>query len=797
MTAISEKKRQKASGRHMARLKYSLGILACVGFASLPAFGLELQTLELPDTAFRPLPALSTDLRLTGEADYREWPVYLTASQAEQKLVFEAALTSAVSVMPEGSLMRVTVNGHVIDERSIEAIGKQQLIAFDVTPGAFQPGYNVVRMQMLQRHRVSCETAATYELWTEIDPSRTGLRFEKPSLDLLSFKDIAALAPDHRGAIRLRAVLGPNPSDAQLTRAVRVLSAVAVTSGFTYPYVEVVGSGGAGDGLDLFMGDVDQLTALGAPLIPELNTLAITENGSGVSLVIHSDDDDTVDTLVAQILENGQDFSADEANKTLGALSRALNKTVEPGSELSLSELGAETIEFNGRLLRTHFNLRMPEDFYPVETDSVELNLAGGYSSELQDNSQIVVRVNGLIAAGIPLSQKDGEVFQQKTLRLSLAKFRPGVNTVEISTQLIKAQDEDCDTLAALSAPPRFLLLDDTKVSIPELPRILALPSLNAGLTGGPVGERDQLQRIFIPYSDPGMMSAAATIAVRLGLDSEGQVPAQIIYGRPDQESGGAIILGSHSNLPQSALKSVGLSPERIQTAWTQPAPYYETAEYVNIHSSVQRRVVSLQSISDQEPLMTASIGSGPEAPQVQKPIVLSSLPRANDAEIMKRWEENVDGKWNIKNSLAGIGEILTGTEELDDEVTKDVGSTTSLVIAQGEAAGSKDGFWTVFASPSSTILALSIQDIVSPHRWRQVRGKEARYDMIADTIEVTSIAPTRYFITQPYSLKNWRLVTAGWLSRNPFIYAGLLLVVAVFVAFTTRMMLSLNRRGQ
>ena len=797
MAAISEEKRQKANGRRVAQLKYSLGILACLGFSGLPAFSMEVQTLALPDTAFRPLPALSTDLRLTGEADYREWPVYLTASQAEQNLVFEAALASAVSVMPEGSVMRVTVNGHVIDERAIEAIGKQQLIAFDVAPGAFEAGYNVVRMQLLQRHRVSCEAGATYELWTEIDPSRTGIRFEKPGLDLLSFRDIAALAPDHRGATRLRAVLGPNPSDAQLTRAVRVLSAVAVSSGFTYPYVEVVGSGGTGDGLDLFMGDVEQLTALGAPVIPELNTLAITENGSGVSLVIHSDDDGTVQTLVAQILESGQDLSITDANKALGALSRALNKTVEPDTELSLSELGAETIEFNGRLLRTQFNLRMPEDFYPVETDSVELKLAGGYSPELKDNSQIVVRVNGQIAAGIPLSQQDGEVFQQKTLRLSLAKFRPGVNTVEISTQVIKAQDEDCDTLAELSAPPRFLLLDETRVSIPELPRILALPSLNAGLTGGPVHNRNQLQRIFIPYSDPGMMSAAATIAVRLGLDSEGRVPTQIVYGRPDQDSGGAIILGSHSNLPQSALKSVGLSPERIQTAWTQPAPYYETAEYLNIHSPVQRRVVSLQSISDQEPLMTASIGAGAAAPQAQKPIILSSLPRANDDEVIKRWEDRVDGKWNLTNSLAGIGEILTGTEEMYDEITKDVGSTTSLVIAQGEAAGSKDGFWTVFASPSSTILALSIQDIVSPHRWRQVRGKEARYDMIADTIEVTSIAPTRYFITQPYSVKNWRLVTAGWLSRNPFVYSGLLLFAAVFVAFTTRIMLSMNRRGQ
>jgi len=789
----------RAPGKLVTRLKYSLGILMCLGCFSQPILASEILTVALPDENFRPLPALATDLRLTGEADFREWPVYLTAFQSGQNITFEAALTSAVSVMPEGSLVSVTVNNKLVHEQAIEAFGKQQLIAFDVPAGAFKPGYNVVRLHTHQRHRVSCETAATYELWSEIDSSRTGLRFESGDLGINSFQDIAALAPDHRGAVRLRAVLGASPSAQHLSDAVRILSAVAVKSGFTYPFVEVVGSAGTGSGLDLFIGNPDELTALGAPLLPEEGTLAVAENGTSVSLVVHTADKDSVEALVRQILHGQDVLNAGSKDEGQQALSRAIKAPVKSGAEISLSDLGAETVEFNGRLLQTSFDLRLPEDFYPVETGSIELSLAGGYSPELSENSQIVVRVNGEIAAGMPLARESGEVFEQKKMRLSLAQFRPGMNSIEISTQLINQQDEDCDTLALLNAPPRFLLLDNTTVKIPDLPRLRALPSLNASLAGGKLGANSQESKIYIPFSDPGLMSAAGTLAVRLALDTEGKVPADISFGRPDKNEDGAIILGSHADLPISTMKRIGLAPERIRTAWSQPQQLHDTTQYVNIHSPVQRRMVSLQSISDQEPITTASIGSTPSVNNGPKPIVLSSLPRSSDDELVGQWQERVDFQWKIPAAITDFSEILTGsiTVEPAPEEEAELGANTVLVVAQGSTSDENNTYWTVFTSPSATILALSMQDIVSPHRWRHLRGKEARYDMVADTIEVTSVPPSRYVVTQPYSVTNWRLVIAGWLSRNPLVYAGALLIAAGFVAFSTRSVLSLNERGR
>ena len=123
----------------------------------------------------RPFPALSTGLRLAGEESSLQWPVYLTETQARERLRLRIGYLAAISVVPDASFLTATINGVAIGRSEIKAPGAIRIIEFDIPADLLKPGYNAVAVAGIQRHRVDCSLDATYELWTQIDPAWTGL----------------------------------------------------------------------------------------------------------------------------------------------------------------------------------------------------------------------------------------------------------------------------------------------------------------------------------------------------------------------------------------------------------------------------------------------------------------------------------------------------------------------------------------------------------------------------------------------------------------------------------------------
>ena len=70
-----------------------------------------------------------------------------------------------------------------------------------------RPGFNSVRLSAEQRHRVDCSLEATYELWTQIDPTQTGLILPEADVGVDNLADLGALSPDEQGALPIRAVI--------------------------------------------------------------------------------------------------------------------------------------------------------------------------------------------------------------------------------------------------------------------------------------------------------------------------------------------------------------------------------------------------------------------------------------------------------------------------------------------------------------------------------------------------------------------------------------------------------------
>ena len=123
-----------------------------------------------PAGSLAPLPATADALTFNGEFAARQFAVYVRPPETTGTASLVLSVTSAVSIMPEASAMRVFVNDQPAGNARLGRGGTDTLV-FDLAPGTLQPGFNQVRIVVDQHHRVDCTIAGTYELWTAIDPA--------------------------------------------------------------------------------------------------------------------------------------------------------------------------------------------------------------------------------------------------------------------------------------------------------------------------------------------------------------------------------------------------------------------------------------------------------------------------------------------------------------------------------------------------------------------------------------------------------------------------------------------------
>src|SRR5471030_2835718 len=159
-----------------------------VGAAAAPA------NAAAPAPPIWRMPGNAASMRMEGEDGSVVWPVYAPAASLSRLNRFQLVFQAAISVMPEASWLTLAINGKTMGRVPIAAPTAAKTLAFDVPAGALSPGWNEVQVSVVQRHRVDCSIAATYELWTQIDPARTGFVGASPAI--ASLADLPATAVD-------------------------------------------------------------------------------------------------------------------------------------------------------------------------------------------------------------------------------------------------------------------------------------------------------------------------------------------------------------------------------------------------------------------------------------------------------------------------------------------------------------------------------------------------------------------------------------------------------------------------
>lgn len=85
---------------------------------------------------------------------------------------------------------------------------------------------------------------------------------------------------------------------------------------------------------------------------------------------------------------------------------------------------------------------------------------------------------------------------------------------------------------------------------------------------------------------------------------------------------------------------------------------------------------------------------------------------------------------------------------------------------------------------------------LTGPNVWNKLGGSAQSFSDTGVVLEQQVASNQRLFQTQPMTVSNARLVTAGWLANNATTYVAALLAAAVMLGIGTFMMLYTGRRN-
>ncbi|AAK90084.2 cytochrome C biogenesis protein CcmF [Agrobacterium tumefaciens] len=700
-------------------------------------------------------------LSLSGEIDRRQWSIYLTPEQANAAVSLNIGYQNAIVVAPESSNFQVSLNNVALDAARIEAPDSEGNVALKIPPGVLQVGSNVVTLGVQQRHRTDCTIQSTYDLWTDVNPANTYIGFNSDVAgSFANIDDIQATGPDGKAMTSIEIVAPALGNPAFADSLLRLSQALALRTQMpnqTIRFVTAPSTERKAGTLTVFVGTAREIAGVAGALPPEASAGAFAgfgNAGPGNSSPLF------VTGPTPQAVQAAIETLFSSISRTPGAQRTTFSTRswhapdvplVMSDRRIALSELGLQSTEFSGRRFRTEFYVGMPADFYASAYGEASLLLDAAYSSQVLPGSHVDIYVNDQIASTVPISNNGGGIFRHLPIKVTMRHFKPGPNKVTLEAVLMTAQDQACAPGAPASATPRFALFDTSEIHIPNYAQIGRKPDLAAMAgagqpyrTGGPVA-------LSLDRFDTDTMSVAATLISRLAsvaghpIDIE-TVASPLVIGDRD-----ALFVGTISQFPQALISQFNLVPSS-QISW--------------------------------------KMGTGVQ------------VPAQNSDTLFNDWRERVDGGiW--EGQVSSFEEWMKRNFDLSSDTLRFLPAAeqpyappgnVSFMLAQG-LSPSGEGVWTLATAPTSAELLDGMQAMTRENRWRDVTGRVAAYDAAAEKIETVEVERPNLYATRAFSLSNWRLIAANWLSSNVLSYSLAFIGFVSLLGFATFVMLRMMGR--
>ncbi len=713
---------------------------------------------------FRRFIVPASDLGLNGEIDKKTWSLYLTAAQAAAPAKLNLAYRNAIVVAPEASKLTILINNRSIGSVPIRSAERPEELSFDIPAGLLQSGSNLVSFEAEQRHRTDCSVASTYELWTDIDPSRTYLSFGgTDAARLVSTDGVRAIGVDEKGATEFNFVV-PGLAQPGTTRPLmRLAQGLSVLSGmpnqsFTF---QAAGLPSMAPGkLPVLVGTASELQPLfptlppAAQVAPVATFVSDPRSGGPVLLVTGpswQSIDAAIDSLVTstdRAVDNRRDVLATQRWQAPDA------PLIFSDTELPFSQLGVATSQFSGRQFHADFGIGVPADFYANAYGEATILLDAAYSPDVLPGSHIDVFVNGSVASTVPITNKGGGIFRHLPIRVTLRHFKPGLNQISVEAALLTKADTVCAPGSTASATPRFALFDTSEFHMPDFARVGQRPNLAATSgTGYPYGLIDTVLPVYLDRIDADTLSASATFLARLALMAGRPVPIEVATSPAGIGDRNALFIGAISQMPPTVLTQLNISPAS-QVSW-RPTSAGQPVEVDTGATFEQWR---------------SMVSGGSWTGQVSA---------------FEEWlRRNFDISFSSLRFAPGA------------EATFMPNNAATIMVAQG-ASPDGNGTWTIVTSPTAGDLRSGLKALSAEDTWPQLSGRITTYAASTKKIETVPVARFDFVPTQGFSVFNYRLIAANWLSTNILSYALLFAALTMLMGVVTAALLSKLGRGR
>lgn len=702
-----------------------------------------------------------SELVFSGEYSQRSWSVFLTPEQANSATELHLAFQNAVVVAPEASRMTVSINGaKVLDEPISASDGAASTVA-KVPPRVLHAGLNDVVITAVQRHRTDCSIQSTYELWTQVDLARTFLSFDGAEAGRWKrVEDLRAVGVDEAGATTFNIIVPSMAQAASTGPTVRLGEALALMANMPNQTFEVHETGSAPSSpgsVNVVLGPASELTGVLAVVPPAAEagpivTLADDPKLGPSTLVVSGPNWQSVEMAIDDIARQ-VDRPAGSLRTSLGTRNwRTPDVPMLLGAaSLKFSDLGVNTLEFSGRRIRTDFAVGVPSDFYAGAYGQATVLLDAAYSQDVLPGSHIDIYVNDNIAATVPITTAGGEILRHLPIKVTMRHFRPGDNNVAIEAVLLTQADTVCAPGATSQGGQRFAVFDTSEFVMPDFARVARTPDLAAiSGTGFPYGRADYALPLIMDRAQPETVSAGVTLMARMSVAAGRLIGVDSSTAASAVADRNAIFISALSQVPPAVLAQLGVSGN-------------------------------------------SSSGWG-EAVASIKPSTETTFDEWRQKLRGSGWRGQVSSFEDWMNRTFNISmdsfRIFPGRPA---EYTPQ--GSASLLVAQ-ETSPTSGGTWTLVTAPSAAALREGVRTLTQQQAWRQMGGHLTTVDSGDD--KVVSLPVTRFdFVeTQPFSIANYRLIAANWLSANALSYAAVLTVLSILLGLATAGLLgALGRR--
>ncbi|MBZ9674322.1 cellulose biosynthesis cyclic di-GMP-binding regulatory protein BcsB [Mesorhizobium sp. ES1-1] len=702
-----------------------------------------------------------SDLVFSGEYAQRSWSVFLTPEQAASKTEFHLGYQNAVVVAPEASRLKVSINGSSVVDAPIASSDNPSDMVVDVPANVLHAGLNDIVMSAVQRHRTDCTIESTYELWTQIETGSTFLSFDDADAGRWKrIEDVRAVGVDENGSTTFNLIVPSMGQTISTSPTVRLGEGLALMANMPNQSFNVSESGSPSNKpgtATIVLGPASELSNVLAtvPAGAEAGPIAtlVDDPKFGPSTLVVSGPNwqainMAIDDIAKQVDRPATSLRATLATRTWRTPDVPMLLTA---SNLKFSELGVSTLEFAGRRVRTDFAVGVPSDFYAEAYGQATILLDAAYTQDVLPGSHIDVYVNDNIAATVPITTFGGEILRHLPIKVTMRHFKPGANTVAIEAVLMTQADATCAPGATAQSGQRFVVFDSSEFVMPSFARIARTPNLAAiSGTGFPYSRAEYAIPLIMDRTQPEIISAAVTFMARISVAAGRLIPVDSSTAAAAVGNRNAVFVSAISQVPSAVLAQVGIS-NQTSSAWGET-------------------VASIQ---------------------------------PNTEATFDQWREKLrGGGW--RGQVSSLQDWMNRTFNLSTNSFRifpgrapdfTPQGTARLVIAQ-EASPISGGTWTLVTAPTVGALRDGVRALTDQTMWRKMGGRITTVDAGENKVSTLPVARFDFFETQPFSLANYRLIVANWLSANALSYAVILILLSIVLGFATAGLLgSLGRK--